>query len=125
MSNSSLKNNYSLTGKQKIKYVENLNNEYNTTHGLKSFYLQEPDNNFNNNNKQFKTLPPKHIKVYEGLKDINHESDIIIPRSTRLSGKSSNVLSGVCIPRYIPQFIDLQNPKNVVMDIPRGGISTR
>ena len=120
-----LDKNYCFTGEKKIKYIENLNNEYNTTHGLKSFYLQETDKNFDNNNKQFKTLPPKDLKVYEGLKDIEDESRVLIPESTRLSGKSSNVLSGVCIPRYIPQFIDVQNPKHIVMDIPRGGISTR
>lgn len=125
MSNPILKNNYCLSGEQKIRYIENLNNEYNTTNGLRSFYLQEPDKNFNKNNKQFKTLPPKDLKVYEGLKNIDNESNILISESTRLSGKSSNVLSGVCIPRYIPQFIDLQNPKNVIMDLPRGGISTR
>jgi hypothetical protein len=125
MSNSALKNNYCLSGQQRLKFIENLNNEYNTTHGLKSFYLQEPDKNFNNNQKQFKTLPPKDLKVYEGPKNIDDESKVLIPQSTRLSGKSSNVLSGVCIPRYIPQFIDVQNPKNVIMDIPRGGISTR
>jgi len=99
MSNSSLKNNYCLSGEKKIKYIENLNNEYNTTHGLKSFYLQELDKNFNNNEKQFKTLPPKDLKVYDGPKDIDNESNILIPESTRLSGKSSNVLSGVCNPR--------------------------
>ena len=134
MSNSILKNNYCLSGQQKIKFIENLNNEYNKTNGIKNhcdlncydkYYNAEKEKEFNQNNKQFNTLPPKDLKVYEGIRDINNESEIILSRSTRLSGRSNNVLSGVCIPRYIPQFIDVQNPKNIIMDIPRGGISTR
>ena len=72
----------------------------------------------------------KAIRVFLNNVDLIPELDeciIIVDKSgdVDFDCRSNNVLSGVCIPRYIPQFIDVQNTKNIIMDIPRRGVSTR
>jgi hypothetical protein len=122
-----LDKNYCFTGEKKIKYIENLNNEYNTFHGVKSQYFENCRmyNDSNTNKKQLNTLPFKDLKIHDGVRNVDNESEIILSKTTKSNGRSNNVLSGVCIPRYIPQFYDTQNVNNIIMDIPRGGISTR
>ena len=120
-----LKNNYCFTGEKKIKYIENLNNEYNTNYGKKDLYVENCRIYDANKKKQFSTLPYSNLKIFDGIRNIDNESEIILSKTTNLMGKSNNILSGICIPRYIPQFVDPQNVNNIIMDIPRGGISTR
>jgi hypothetical protein len=120
-----LKNNYCLTGEKKIKYIENLNNEYNTNYGKKDLLIENCKIYDTNLKKQFSTLPYSNLKIHDGIRNVDYESEILLSKTTKSMGRSNNILSGVCIPRYIPQFIDPQNVSNIIMDIPRGGISTR
>ena len=111
-----------LKGKKKIKFIENLNNCYGGFNAKKTNLDMKYDNG---KEKQIYNLPHKDLKIYNGIRNIDDESDILISRSNKLNGKSNNILSGIEIPRYTPHFINPQNVTNIVMDFPRGGISTR